>query len=146
MVYAGITDQQAYDSAREILIKMGVYFQAQDDFLDCYGTEEQIGKVGTDIESKKCGFLFCNAYNGLTTPKITPTQKALLDKTYGKVKVKSDGEKAIKKLYEELHLKQLYETYEQAMYDEIMALKPSVKEVPWEIFEVFLKKIFKRSK
>ena len=27
-----------------------------------------------------------------------------------------------------------------------MALKPTVKEVPWEVFEVFLKKIFKRSK
>ena len=29
MVYAGITDQAAYDAARAILLKMGVYFQAQ---------------------------------------------------------------------------------------------------------------------
>ena len=29
---------------------------------------------------------------------------------------------------------------------EIMALKPTVTEVPWEVFEVFLNKIFKRSK
>lgn len=146
MVYAGITDQQAYDSAREILIKMGVYFQAQDDFLDCYGTPEQIGKIGTDIESKKCGFLFCNAYNGLTSPKITPAQKKLLDDKYGKCKVGSKDELAIKKLYSDLNLEKLYADYEQAAYDEIMALKPTVTQVPWQVFEVFLKKIFKRSK
>ena len=146
MTYAGITDQAAYDSARDILIKMGVYFQAQDDYLDCYGTPEQIGKIGTDIESKKCGFLFCNAYNGLTTPKITPKQKALLDDKYGKCKVGSADEKAIKKLYVDLNLEALYQKYEQDAYDQIMALKPTVDEVPWEVFEVFLKKIFKRSK
>ena len=174
MVYAGITDQAAYDSARAILIKMGVYFQApppvesaflrsataccaaglgtrlwawgpgllhpsagapqmqgcpdpvsaynaavkpapneggsrcavcmptpqaQDDYLDCYGTPEQIGKIGTDIESKKCGWLFCHAYNGLTTPPISPKQKALLDSKYGQCKVGSADEKAIKELY-----------------------------------------------
>merc|ERR1719454_1606971 len=146
MVYAGITKQEAYDSARDILIKMGVYFQAQDDYLDCYGTPEQIGKIGTDIESKKCGFLFCNAYNGLTTPKITPEQKKLLDAQYGKCKVGSAAEKSIKALYEELNLEKQYRAYEQACYDEIMALRPTVTEVPWEVFEVFLKKIFKRSK
>ena len=60
MVYSGIDDQAAYDAARDILVTMGVYFQAQDDYLDCYGTPEQIGKIGTDIESKKCGRLFWN--------------------------------------------------------------------------------------
>jgi len=146
MVYAGITDQAAYDSARTILLKMGVYFQAQDDYLDCYGTPEQIGKIGTDIESKKCGWLFCNAYEGKTTPPITPKQKELLDAKYGKCKVGSSDEKAIKKLYEELNLERQYKAYEEQAYVEIMALKPTVTEVPWEVFEVFLNKIFKRSK
>ena len=58
----------------------------------------------------------------------------------------SRDEKAIKELYVDLNLEDLYQKYEQAAYDEIMALKPTVTEVPWEVFEVFLKKIFKRSK
>ena len=146
MMMAGVTEKKEYDAALTILLEMGEFFQIQDDYLDCYGTPEQIGKIGTDIESKKCGFLFCNAYNGLTIPKITPKQKKLLDAKYGKVKVGSAGEKEIKKLYEELNLEALYQAYEQQAYDEIMALKPTVTEVPWEVFEVFLKKIFKRSK
>merc|ERR1719453_2950539 len=104
MIVAGITDVAEYNACRDILLTMGVYFQAQDDYLDCFGTPEQIGKIGTDIESKKCGFLFCNAYNGLTTPPINPKQKALLDTKYGKCKVGSSDEKAIKQLYEELNL------------------------------------------
>ena len=58
---------------------MGIYFQAQDDYLDCYGTPEQIGKIGTDIQDKKCGWLFCNAYHHIGTPE----QKAVLKANYG---------------------------------------------------------------
>ena len=37
LTQAGIEDRSEYDAAREILVVMGVYFQAQDDFLDAFG-------------------------------------------------------------------------------------------------------------
>merc|ERR1719221_2098392 len=40
MIVAGITDVSEYNSCRDILMIMGIYFQAQDDYLDCYGTPE----------------------------------------------------------------------------------------------------------
>merc|ERR1719231_1558296 len=95
MICAGITDRAEYDAAREILVIMGVYFQAQDDYLDAFGTPEQIGKIGTDIQDKKCGWLFVNAYPAL----VDAEQKAFLEAHYGKCKVGSYEEKKIKEIY-----------------------------------------------
>lgn len=144
MLVAGITSKRAYDAAREPLVKMGIYFQAQDDFLDAFGTPEQIGKIGTDIQDKKCGWLFVKAFNEL----VSPEQKKFLEEHYGKCKIDSPEEKQIKQMYKDLNLEKLYQEYEQKSYDEIMAMKPAVEDanLPWSVFEVFLKKVYKRSK
>ena len=47
---AGIREQEAYDAVREPLLLMGVYFQAQDDYLDAFAPPETLGKIGTDIQ------------------------------------------------------------------------------------------------
>mmetsp|Transcript_16605 Transcript_16605/g.18591 ORF Transcript_16605/g.18591 Transcript_16605/m.18591 type:complete len:426 (-) Transcript_16605:88-1365(-) len=148
MTLTGVTDKEAYNAARDILIEMGVYFQAQDDFLDCYATPEVLGKVGTDIADKKCGWLFTKAYHELAND----TQKAYLDEHYGKCNVGSPEEIKIKELYTELGLKEIYAKYEQDSYDKIMALKDSQAGetlnkagVPWVVFEKFLAKVYKRS-
>ena len=92
------------------------------------------------------GWAKCLCRAGGSPSEAYGDTKALLDDKYGKCKVGSRDEKAIKKLYEELNLEQQHKAYEEQAYAEIMALKPTVKEVPWEVFEVFLNKIFKRSK
>merc|ERR1711920_252937 len=148
MVYAGIRDRAAFDLTREILVVMGVYFQAQDDYLDCYGTPEQIGKIGTDIQDKKCGWLFTHAYHEL----CNGAQRALLDQHYGKCKVGTPEEEKIKQLYRDLKLEDLYHKYEQESYDKVMAFKGTAGAtleaagVPWGVFETFLKLVYKRKK
>ena len=148
MTLAGVTDQKAYDAARDILVEMGVYFQAQDDFLDCYATPETLGKIGTDIQDKKCGWLFTKAYHELANDD----QKKFLDEHYGKCKVGSPEEIKIKELYTELGLKGIYAQYEADSYKKIMSLKNSSAGetlssagVPWVVFEKFLAKVYKRS-
>eukprot|EP00913_Durusdinium_trenchii_P009713 g9126.t1 len=50
MLVTGVRDHKAFDTAREALLLMGIYFQAQDDYLDAFASPEVLGKVGTDIQ------------------------------------------------------------------------------------------------
>jgi farnesyl diphosphate synthase len=144
MIVAGVHDRAAFDAARVPLLKMGIYFQAQDDYLDAFATPEQLGKIGTDIQDKKCGWLFVHAFNHLCSPE----QKKYLQEHYGKCKVGSVEELSIKAMYKELKLEERYSEYEQQSYDEIMLMRPGIESVglPWSAFELFLKKVYKRSK
>eukprot|EP01063_Lacrimia_lanifica_P020580 TRINITY_DN27879_c0_g1_i1.p2 TRINITY_DN27879_c0_g1~~TRINITY_DN27879_c0_g1_i1.p2 ORF type:complete len:412 (+),score=206.74 TRINITY_DN27879_c0_g1_i1:49-1284(+) len=142
MIMSGITNVKEYNLAREILIIMGVYFQAQDDFLDCYGTPEEIGKIGTDIQDKKCGWLFVHAFGH----RCSLEEKKVFWDHYGKCKVQTPQEQRIKDIYTAVGMKEFYAKYEQDSYDRIMALKDDSSEVPWEVFETFLKKVYRRKK
>ncbi|KAK7749450.1 hypothetical protein SLS53_000023 [Cytospora paraplurivora] len=128
--------------AEDILIPMGEYFQIQDDYLDNYGLPEHIGKIGTDILDNKCSWLVNQAL-----AIATPEQRAILEENYGrKDKTK---EAAVKKLYNELNLEQRYKDYEEKVVGEIrekIAHIDESKGLKKEIFEVFLSKIYKRSK
>ena len=52
---------------------------SQDDYLDCYGDPSVIGKIGTDIEENKCGWLVVQALQ-----KVNAEQRQIIEvSTYG---------------------------------------------------------------
>ena len=139
MIVAGVTEKKLFDKAREILCMMGEYFQVQDDYLDCYGTPEQIGKIGTDIQDAKCGWLVVQALD-----RVNAKQRKTLEQNYGK----NDAScvQAVKNLYKALDLESIYRDYEDKSYAEIKKILDETKELPREVFEFLLNKIYKRSK
>lgn len=139
MIVSGISDASLYAKARQILVEMGEYFQIQDDYLDCYGSPEVIGKIGTDIQDNKCSWLVVKALG-----KVNPKQHKILEDNYGQHDPKKVAK--VKKLYEELELEKDFHAYEEASYASIRKQIMEITSMPTDVFEFMLKKIYKRSK
>lgn len=140
MLMAGKSSEEDFKIAKDILLDMGEFFQIQDDYLDCYGHPDVIGKIGTDIQDNKCGWLVVQALD-----RATPEQRAVLEAHYGKKD--AECEKKIKELYVEMNIEQIYKDYEEKCYNELNEkINSNTGSLPKAIFTDFAKKIFKREK
>ena len=121
---------------------MGIKFQIQDDYLDCYGAPEKIGKIGTDIFDHKCTWLLVQALL-----RMSAQQRHILEANYGKGGEDKKAEAVIKELYKDLKLEDVYEEQEAKSYKECADLiERHGKIIPTETFIRLLKKIHKREK
>ena len=142
LYYLQLATPSNLKQSHDILIPTGVYFQVQDDYLDVYGSPEQIGKIGTDIQDNKCGWAINEAL-----PLCDARQKKILEDNYGR----KDKEKEIKvkEVFEELQLQKRYLDFEKKEVTRINGMISRVDEsegLKSTVFESFLGKIYKRSK
>ena len=139
MNMAGYTDQRFYDRAREILLEIGHYFQVTDDYLDCFGDPEVIGKIGTDIQDGKCSWLIVKALE-----TASAEEKKVLAQHYG-----SHDEtdiSIIKDLYGKLGIQEQFRDYEDSFYKSVVQKIDGVEnEFPKEVFTAFLQKVYRRN-
>ncbi|KAL6929123.1 glycerol channel [Hanseniaspora valbyensis] len=142
MYVAGITSPEDLKQAHDVLIPLGEYFQIQDDYLDCFGKPEDIGKIGTDIQDNKCSWVVNTALK-----LANPEQRKVLDENYG-VK-NSETEAKCKALFNELKIDQLYHEYEEKVATDLKAKIANIDEsrgFKGDVLTVFLNKVYKRSK
>uniref|UniRef100_A0A7S1KU22 Farnesyl pyrophosphate synthase n=1 Tax=Percolomonas cosmopolitus TaxID=63605 RepID=A0A7S1KU22_9EUKA len=139
LIVSGVEDEKVYKQTEKIAIAMGEYFQIQDDFLDCYGTEEQIGKVGRDIEEAKCSWPAVQALE-----RCSPEQRKVLDECYGV----DDAEKVarVKQVFKDLNVEQLYFDYEKKVTTELRSMISKVDAVSPKVYLSMLEKIEGRTK
>ncbi|WPH03837.1 ERG20 farnesyl diphosphate synthase [Acrodontium crateriforme] len=142
LYFTGHATPKNLKAAEDILIPMGEYFQVQDDYLDNFADPSVLGKIGTDIQDNKCSWLVNQAL------KIcTPEQRKVLETNYGRKDKACEAK--VKTLFDELNLKEKYEQYEEARVTEIKQKIAELDEsegLKKEVFEEFLRKIYKRSK
>ena len=140
--YLQLATDENLRQAHDILIPLGEYFQIQDDYLDAYGAPEVIGKIGTDILDNKCSWVINQALE-----RASPEQRKVLDDCYGRKDSSKEAE--VKKIFEQLKIDEVYEAFEEQRVAEIRQKIENVDEkqgLKKEIFEVFLQKIYKRTK
>lgn len=139
MLLAGHADATKFAAAKEILYEIGHFFQVQDDYLDCFGDPAVTGKIGTDIQDKKCSWLAVQYMN-----RATDEQKAVLHKCYG---TNDETDVAlVKMLYEQMGLKNLYAEYEERSYNEIeQRIQQLPDDVPKSIFYQIMSVIYRRN-
>ncbi|CAI4034265.1 hypothetical protein SMKI_10G0500 [Saccharomyces mikatae IFO 1815] len=142
MYVAGITDEKDLQQAKDVLIPLGEYFQIQDDYLDCFGTPEQIGKIGTDIQDNKCSWVINKALE-----LASAEQRKTLDENYGKKD--SVAEARCRQIFNDLKIDQLYQEYEETIAKELKVKISQVDEsrgFKADVLTAFLNKVYKRSK
>lgn len=142
MYMSGINDEKDLKQVRDILIPLGEYFQIQDDYLDCFGTPEQIGKIGTDIKDNKCSWVINQALL-----IATPEQRQLLDNNYGKKD--DESEQKCKDLFKQLGIEKIYHDYEESIVAKLRKQIDQIDEsrgLKKDVLTAFLGKVYKRSK
>ncbi|KAJ5688666.1 farnesyl pyrophosphate synthase [Penicillium macrosclerotiorum] len=129
------------DQVYKIMMPMGEYFQAQDDYLDVFGDSTVTGKVGTDIQDNKCSWVINEALI-----RCTPCQRRILDESYGrKGKIYEDR---VYTVFCELGMKKIYQEFEEQRIQELRQMISLIDEsegLRKDVFTTFLSKISNRS-
>lgn len=96
--------------------KIGIAFQIQDDFLDCYARQEDFGKrVGGDIISNKKTFLMLTALEKSDKKQLKKIENLMSSNTADEQKVAG-----VLEVYNELNIPEVTKTAMQAYFEEAM--------------------------
>ncbi|KAH1184024.1 hypothetical protein KIL84_014640 [Mauremys mutica] len=140
MYMAGIDSEEEHANVKAILLEMGEFFQIQDDFLDCFGDPNLMGKIGTDIQDNKCSWLVVECLH-----RVSPEQRQLLEENYGQKLLEKVAK--VKELYETVGMREAYQECEESSYRRLEELvEKHANRLPKAIFLGLAQKIYKHQK
>lgn len=139
--YLGRASTRNLAQAQSLLMCIGSYYQAQDDFLDVFGDPAVTGKVGTDIQDNKCTWVLVQAMQS-----ANPAQREILRTSYGRKS--ATDEVRVRQVFAELEIKGRYLQFEDGTLREIQEQIDTLDEsegLRKNIFTVLLGKISRRN-
>jgi farnesyl diphosphate synthase len=135
-----------YSAARSILLQLGEYCQIQEDFLNWFGTAEEVGKIRTDITGSKCSWCI-----NVALAVASPEQRTVLEENCGRMD--SEKEMRVKEIYKAIGVTEQYRIYEASLREQIEAMIAGIPEpegdvdgcvLRREVFTSFFHKIYER--
>lgn len=141
MIVSGYDSPEQLELCMHVCKDMGVKFQIQDDYLDCFQDPSILGKIGTDLRDHKCTWLLMRALE-----ICSPIQRRdIIEQHLGKEDEKD--EEAMRQLYRDLGLVEMYAQQETQSYRDITnKITANNSIVPKTVFEPILLKIHNRQK
>ncbi|CAG7726051.1 unnamed protein product [Allacma fusca] len=123
MIMSGIKSDKAFRMVKKITLNIGLYFQAQDDFIDVFGMPEQAGRISSDIVNGKCSWPIVAAFE-----RANDIQRKILLENYGQ----TDHMKIsiIKNMFGCLNIQEIYWNFE---YGARKNINEEVDELPNEL-------------
>ena len=111
---------------RNLSLLLGELFQAQDDMLDCFGDPSIIGKIGRDIEERKCTWLW---YTALEVCVNKQEMRQELVSLYSSSELATDPAvpARIKDLYQQLEIPSVFDSYASNLKGQIDSCIASIE-------------------
>ena len=110
----GIDFEEDYPLIESVLLDIGTFYSLQDDFMDCFGSPKESGKVGTDLEDGKCCWPIVTAL-GLCDER----QRQTLIDNYSDRSQKNVS--IVRQIYEEVGVKDVFKIHEDDLYRQMSA-------------------------
>ncbi|MFO7879708.1 MAG: polyprenyl synthetase family protein [Bacteroidales bacterium] len=136
--------KQDIENLYKLGISLGIGFQLQDDWLDCYGNQEEFGKpIGKDILNKKKTFLWIEAMEKADAGQ----EKQLLDMMQNDNIADKEKIDNILHVYKQLGIPQSTKNTVEACFDEAISYLDKIKvtEAQKNVLRQLLAKLKSRS-
>ncbi|CAG7733586.1 unnamed protein product [Allacma fusca] len=133
MIMSGVNHKDAYSDVHRICLKIGTYFEAQEDYLDVFGLQENKDRLGTSIAIGKYTWPIVIAIG-----RSNSLHYNMLMDNYGR----NDTFKicVVKTIFERLHIQSFYGDYE---YDVRKKISSEIGHLPEEITNKLFKTIMR---
>ncbi|KAF2882269.1 hypothetical protein ILUMI_23889 [Ignelater luminosus] len=126
--FAKQDNKMFYSELKTILVKLGQYFQIQNDISDCYGDSEVTGKKGNDIRQGRNTWLIVTALENATAD-----QQEIIKQHYGKPNFES--EQNIREIFNSMYILEKFLQYKDETYH---ALCKEILKLPDESIHNYL--------
>ncbi|KAI6192993.1 Farnesyl pyrophosphate synthase [Aphelenchoides besseyi] len=110
-----LADRLGYETLTELTHRIGYLFQAQDDFLDCFGDSTVTGKNSTDLADGKCTWFSCAAMQMIRERKVDEKLARQFTENYGN---KEGSRKALAAM-QEMKLSEQFRRFEERQVNQL---------------------------